>query len=115
MPPGGARDAYVTRLHVRYDAQSFPEDLKFQETGNRENFQGRYVMRNPFKGDLNCPAGAEYARSLDKRFEKEATQLASLTGWDVTDIRQKMAEDGQTAPSVPEIKEVPWWEELWKD
>ena len=112
-PGGQARDAFVTRLHVRYDAASFPEDLKFQETGDRQNFQGRYVMRNPFKGDLNCPAGADYARDLQNRFEREATQLASLTGWDVSEIRQKMRDAGQTTPTVPKIDKQPWWEELW--
>ena len=114
QPRGGqARDAFVTRLHVRYDAASFPEDLKFQETGDRENFQGRYVMRNPFEGDLSCPAGAGYARQLDRRFEKEATQLASLTGWDVADIREKMRESGQTPPDIPTFDPKPWWEDLW--
>lgn len=114
QPRGGqARDAFVTRLHVRYDAESFPEDLKFQETGDRENFQGRYVMRNPFKGDLQCEAGAEYARSLPKRFERDAAQLANLTGWDVADIREKMRLSGQTAPAIPQIKSKPWWEDLW--
>lgn len=116
MPRGGggqARDAYVTRLHVRYDAESFPEDLKFQETGDRANFQGRYVMRNPFKGDLNCPAGVEYARSLGDRFDKEAGALASITGWEVADIREKMTVSGQVKPSVPVIKEEPWWKKMW--
>jgi hypothetical protein len=113
-PGGQARDAFVTRLHVRYDAASFPEDLKFQETGDRQNFQGRYVMRNPFKGDLNCPAGAQYARDLENRFEKEATQLASLTGWDVSEIRQKMRDTGQTPPAAPEVETKPWWEDIWK-
>ena len=37
--PGGT-NVFVTRLHVRYDAQHFPEDLVFQQTGDRENFQG---------------------------------------------------------------------------
>ncbi|HVO95142.1 MAG TPA: DUF2330 domain-containing protein, partial [Terriglobales bacterium] len=36
VPPiSGARDVFVTRLHVRYDAQHFPEDLVFQETADR--------------------------------------------------------------------------------
>lgn len=114
QPRGGqARDAFVTRLHVRYDAASFPEDLKFQETGDRNNFQGRYVMRNPFEGDLNCPAGAGYAKRLQGRFEKEATQLASITGWDVTDIRKKMRENGQIAPDIPKFDPKPWWETIW--
>ena len=113
-PGGQARDAFVTRLHVRYDAESFPEDLKFQETGDRTNFQGRYVMRNPFKGELNCEAGADYARRLQDRFETEATQLASLTGWDVNDIRNKMRANGQTPPTPPQIEQKPWWEKMWE-
>ncbi len=43
-------NAYVTRLHVRYDAQSFPEDLVLTETRDRSNFQGRYVLNHPWKG-----------------------------------------------------------------
>src|SRR5262249_51619218 len=36
---GGPRDVFITRLHVRYDAAHFPEDLVFQETADRSNFQ----------------------------------------------------------------------------
>ncbi len=54
----------VTRLHVRYDAQSFPEDLVFIETKDRSNFQGRYVLRHPFKGKATCEAGEKYQASL---------------------------------------------------
>jgi len=35
------QNVFVTRLHVRYDQAHFPEDLVFQETGDRTNFQGR--------------------------------------------------------------------------
>ena len=45
------------RLHLRYDGQHFPEDLVFQETGDRSNFQGRYVLRHPWTGKADCPAG----------------------------------------------------------
>ena len=55
MPQGA--NAYVTRLHVRYDAKTFPEDLVFIETKDRSNFQGRYVLRHPFKGATTCDAG----------------------------------------------------------
>jgi hypothetical protein len=34
-------------MHLRYDANSFPEDLVLLETGDRANFQGRYVLRYP--------------------------------------------------------------------
>jgi hypothetical protein len=33
--PGQGGNAYVTRLHVRYDVSSFPEDLMLMETGDR--------------------------------------------------------------------------------
>jgi hypothetical protein len=36
MPPmGGARDVFVTRMHVRSDAQHFSGDLFLQETADR--------------------------------------------------------------------------------
>ena len=56
MPKSQARDVFVTRLHLRYTADTFPEDLMFQETGDRSNFQGRYVLRHPWKGKATCPA-----------------------------------------------------------
>src|SRR5215470_17647182 len=40
---GRPANVYLSRLHVRYDNAHFPEDLVFQETGDRANFQGRYV------------------------------------------------------------------------
>ena len=66
---------FVTRLHARYDADSFPEDLVFQETANAENCQARYVLRTPFTGDCNCPGGAEYRKALLARHD---AQLASV-------------------------------------
>jgi hypothetical protein len=96
---GGGSPVFVTRLHVRYDAQSFPEDLTFQETANRENYQGRYVLRHPFpnKGATvtYCPQFAEYNRSLSPRFVTEATTLAKLTGWDLPTIKKNMSVNGQ--------------------
>jgi len=89
-PQGGAQPAYVSRLHVRYDAAHFPEDLVFQETADRANFQGRYVLRHAWTGSSTCDASARYRRELGPRQEREAQALASLTGWDIAKIRQKM-------------------------
>ncbi len=100
-----ASGVFITRLHVRYTRAKFPEDLVFHETANRRQFQGRYVMNHPFKGDLNCPAGRQYQRSLSARFEREAQNLARLTRWQVQEIRSKM---GYT-PTGSE----PWWKNLW--
>ena len=57
MPRGGASNVFVTRLHVRYDGAHFPEDLVFQETGDRANFQGRYVLRHAWTGNETCSRG----------------------------------------------------------
>src|SRR5712691_10369069 len=57
MGPGGGQPVFVTRLHVRYDRDHFPEDLMLQETPDRQNFQGRYVLRHPYSGPATCEAG----------------------------------------------------------
>lgn len=89
---GGAQDVYITRLHVRYDRANFPEDLMFQVTGNKDNFQGRYVIRHAFKGEASCPAGKNYfSRTLPQRQEKEMRTLANLTGRNINDIRKRVA------------------------
>jgi hypothetical protein len=75
---------FFTRLHVTYDRKSFPQDLMFQETPNRENFQGRYIITHPAFGDLNCSGGNEYAKEVRKHRYKELQELAMLTGWDVS-------------------------------
>jgi hypothetical protein len=90
MAGGGAIDVFLTRLHVRYDASHFPEDLVFQETADRTNFQGRFVLRHPWLGAGDCEAAREYRRALIDRREKEAQTLAWLTGWDINEIRGKM-------------------------
>jgi hypothetical protein len=92
---GQGGNAYVTRLHVGYDAAHFPEDLALMETHDRENFQGRYVLRHPWRGDAVCPQAEAYRESLPARFREEARNLSVLTGWKVTDIEKRMAETGQ--------------------
>ena len=108
LPPQ-AQDVFLTRLHVRYDADHFPEDLTFQETADRTNFQGRYILRHPWQGTETCEAAEQYQASLPQRWEQEARTLASLTGWQVEDIRKKMLGNG--APTAPQQ----WWRRLWKD
>ena len=104
---GGAQPVILTRLHVRYAPDTFPEDLMFQETKDRENFQARYVLRHPWKGDPNaCAEARGYFESVAKRQEKEAQTLASLTDWRIEDIRTRMS---LKAPPKAE-----WWNGLWK-
>ena len=47
-------DLFMTRLHVRYNRENYPQDLKFMVTPNKENFQGRYIITHPAKGSLEC-------------------------------------------------------------
>ncbi len=103
------KEVFITRLHVRYDQQHFPEDLFFQETGDRQNFQARYVIRHPWKGETNCPAAEEYQEKiLPRRQQEEIKTLATLTGWDIHSIRKKI-------PGIKPVEEVPWWKKLWDD
>ena len=103
-----AQNVFVTRLHVRYDQQHFPEDLFFQETGDRQNFQGRYVVRHPFAGKASCDISS-YQAQLRERQEREAQQLANLTGWDIDDIRGKIPLIADTRLDQPSS----WWSRLW--
>jgi hypothetical protein len=96
---GGGSPAFVTRLHVRYDAKSFPEDIAFQETQDRENFQGRYVLRHPWQGNASCAAAEAYRTELPVRFAREATNLVDLTGWARHEVEAKMANAGQPVRS----------------
>jgi hypothetical protein len=89
-------NAYMTRLHVRYDAKSFPEDLALLETRDRSNFQGRYVLHHPWTGATACVAGARYRASLPGRYREEASNLANLTGWTLADIQSRMDASGQS-------------------
>ena len=109
--PGSAQNVFVTRLHLRYDNAHFPEDLVFQETGDRTNFQGRYVLRHPWTGEAKCEAGKEYLAKLPERQQTEARALADLTGWQMADIYRKMGLPAEGPPAAPGEKK--WYEKLW--
>ena len=106
----GPGQVMFTRLHVRYSAATFPEDLMFQETQDTENFQVRYVLRHPWAGSPgSCPAAQAYFDGLRQRRETEAVALANLTGWQIDEIYRKEGVDpaGMTKPGR-------WWQDLWK-
>ena len=105
------QNVFMTRLHVRYDGAHFPEDLVFQETADRTNFQGRYVLRHAWNGTDTCAAAARYRVELTQRREQEAQNLALLTGWNVTDIRSAMKIANPPAAPTP----ATWWQRIWRD
>lgn len=106
--PGAAQNVYVTRLHLRYDAAHFPEDLVFQETADRSNFQGRYILRHPWKGSSDCPAMGAYRQQLAARHKVQGETLARLTGWDLATIYEKMGMT-ENNPVTPK-----WYEKIWR-
>jgi len=102
-----AQDVFVTRLHLRYDRDHFPQDLLFQETGDRTNFQGRYVLRHPWTGSDECPAAVTYRQELAQRHEAQAAKLAAMTGWKLDEVRRRMGLSGAQPAAEP------WWRRLW--
>lgn len=81
-------NVYFTRLHIRYNREKFPQDLVFQSTPNKENYQARYIITHPASDDFNCDAGRKYLKELKERRKNELEQLVYLTGktyenWDM--------------------------------
>ena len=111
--PGGRPniEAFLTRLHVRYDAEHFPEDLNFQETSDVQPFQGRYVLRHPWEGSSECSQADEYRKGLSKRHNDEAEMLASLTGREMKDILKRTQEIPGPSKPQPDKK---WYEGIFK-
>jgi hypothetical protein len=105
------QNVFFTRLHVRYNRRQYAQDLIFQETPNRENYQARYIITHPATGDMNCEAGKKYMKDLKERRKKEMEMLASLTGkdyddWDVVmDTKEEdIAADASYATLEKEVK-----------
>jgi hypothetical protein len=46
--------AFITRLHARYSKETFTKDLEFDETSDQSTFQGRYIVRHPWRGKVSC-------------------------------------------------------------
>ena len=108
-PGGGPMPVMITRLHVRYTRESFPEDPVFQETSDQQNYQARYVLRRAWNGSpAACPEAKRYFRELERRRAREAETLASLTGWDLNEVIKKTGFSGGAATSRP------WWATMWE-
>jgi len=109
---GGPVEAFITRLHVRYDVENFPEDLFFQETADIENYQGRYVLRHPWTQEASCDKASTYKIQLKERKITEAQTLAQLTGWKMEDILKDVDKD--VAEEIKKEKPQKWYESIFK-
>jgi len=106
---GGGSNAFITRLHVRYDRAHFPEDLVFQSTGDKSNYQARYILQHPFEGNMQCEEAIAYTDGVRTRQQEEMTTLARLTGWNINDIRRNVK-----LVSMPQVDKKTWWEKIWQ-
>jgi len=107
QPPGVV---VLTRLHLRYDKEHFPEDLVFQETADRENWQARYVLHHPYSGTDECPQLAAYHKTVWDRRKEEAKNYCDLTGAGVDETRTRMGvAENWSAP----YETASWWERIW--
>jgi hypothetical protein len=64
-------EVLVTCMHIRYSAKTMFADLRFVETDEWENSQGRYILNHPFTGGIACdearPASRELARGSGRK------------------------------------------------
>jgi MYXO-CTERM domain-containing protein len=141
IPDANPWGMVLTRLHARYDKSDLGEDLVFKkasgiaggreflrdgdklETGSsdapRNNFQGRYAIRHPWTGPIECedpkrgrwggpPGGGDVSPTpaLKLAFaSREGTQLASFVEHDVPEIALKAKEATVDHPgSIPKAK-----------
>ena len=86
-----AQDVCVTRLHTQYSRGRMMQGPVFRETDYRMNFQGCYIMNQPFEGSETCEFGARHVRDTRARIRGEANDLARLTGWSGQSIRANIA------------------------
>lgn len=86
-------NVFLSRIHVRYSLNTFPQDLQFQETGNKEPFQGRYIIQHPYKGEITCDEAESYKKSLLERQKQEIETLADLTNWSIDEIRRRQKQE----------------------
>ncbi len=103
-------EVFLTRLHLRYDSRNWPEDLVLQETGDRVNWQARYVIHHPYPGDEECAERKPYLEKVRERRQNEAANYALLTGISESKVRERMGvrDDWSRAE-----EDVSWWDRLW--
>ena len=95
---------FFTRLHVTYNRRDFPQDLVFQETPNREQFQCRYILQHPAQYTDNCEGWSNYQSEKVESRRRELRELAALTGWDISRYRDYPSYfSGYRAPQPPDV------------
>jgi hypothetical protein len=73
---------FITRLHLRYQRDRFPEDLIFQETNNQSLFQSRYISHQTYGQTIYCgrQRSDQYHRWVAERQHRQIANAVRLTG-----------------------------------
>lgn len=112
MPEG-----FLTKLHVRYNSRTFPDDLQLIMTGDETVFEPTYSVNQVFKGHSHCgeTVRQQYWRDVKTRDQGEAQRLARLTGWSMSDIATKTSihRKGADMTPLPDEPDGPWWRDMW--
>lgn len=89
-----AQTVMLTRLHVRYTPRTFPEDLMFIQTEDRQNWQARYIVQNPYGGSI--AACSEKVGMMD---------CATMCNQRVSAVRTALAASKEEIEQAPEASE----------
>ena len=100
-------NAWITRLYHNRGPWRSVGDLGLLETGDRAEFAPTFHIRHEWRGNTQCEDAAAYLASLPARRQKQAEELAALTGWPIESIRAQMAvrEDYHRSDEPA----APWW------
>ena len=108
----GRIEVFITRLHVRYDATSFPEDLVFQETRGPRELPGPLRAAASIQGrGRSARRPPAIAASCSERAEREAG-CARLT--------HRLAHRGHPPQDGSGLRRGgpdgrPWWKRMWSE
>ena len=108
-----ARPTFISRLHVRYDAAHFPEDLVFQETSNQRELPGAVrPAASRARGRPQCQEATRYRQRPQRAAGAGSARTSpSLTGWKIEDIRRK-AQGVKVTEAAPPAA-APWYRKVW--
>lgn len=102
-------ELHFTRMHVRYRTETFPQDLMFQDTPDKDPFQGRYVVHRVADSYFECKVGQQYLQALIGTRKAELKTMEKLTGWNPHDF------EGYAYAYSSFMKKAPWLEKKKED
>ena len=82
---GGAQPVMLTRLHVRYTANTFPEDLMFTQTKDKQNWQTRYVIQNPYAGSVAACSETVAKNDCEAMCKARVTEVSRMASQRVSE------------------------------